>query len=281
MDEREFRALLIKATDDRPPGLDPMPVIRRKPARVLIPALTTLAVAAAVSLIVLVFPGGQPSAQAQVIAAIENTGQESYRIHTTSGAKTFEGAFDPAQHVGVITRNDGAETRFIGDLVYIKPENTDQWTVAPRDQAIMEDAPAAIALVKLAPLDPQEALQELRSATDVHESGPATGTGWTGQRYTLSLADAGNLHPAKIGGESMAASGLVDVDDQGRVRHLEVTFTDNGQTNILDISDFGTPVTVTAPPADQTEPANPNTEKPISKDGLTRKPIGEADKPTK
>ncbi|GAA4203918.1 hypothetical protein GCM10022252_62260 [Streptosporangium oxazolinicum] len=48
-------------------------------------------------------------------------------------------------------------------------------------------------------------------------------------------------------------TGAVNVDDQGRVRRLEVVFDDNGQRNVLDFEDFGTPMTVTAPPADQVE----------------------------
>ncbi|XVQ86675.1 hypothetical protein ACQP2K_04425 [Microbispora siamensis] len=54
-----------------------------------------------------------------------------------------------------------------------------------------------------------------------------------------------------VRGEPAAASGTMDVDDQGRVRRLEVTFADNGHRNVMDIGDYGIPVTVSAPPAGQ------------------------------
>ncbi|WP_440073423.1 hypothetical protein [Streptosporangium sp. OZ121] len=259
MNEKELRALLVRATEDRPAGIDLMPAMpapaapRRGPARVLAP-IASLAAAAAVGMVALLLPVGQSSAQAQVAAAAENTSRESYRIHGTSGAKTFDGAFDPAQRVGVITRaGDGAETRFVGDLMYVRQQREGKWTVSPRVEAELRSAPQAVALVKLAPLDPQAALQRLRSATEVREDGSASGQGWTGQRFTFSLEDAGEPGFKGIAGGPVEITGAVSVDDQGRVRRLEVVFGDTGQRNVLDFGDFGTPVTVTAPPADQVE----------------------------
>ncbi|MGW0810250.1 hypothetical protein [Nonomuraea sp. NPDC002799] len=253
MTEDELRALLVKATEGRPAGIDllPAPPRRRRiplpivsPGRFRMPRpMASLGVVAAVAMAVaaaVVLPSAQSSAQAQVVAAVENTGQESYRIHTVSGPKTFEGAFDPAQRVGVITRiGDGAETRFIGDLMYGKDPGDEKWVVSPRNDAEIAAAPPAVALVKLAPLDPQAALERLRSATDVRESGSATGPGWTGRRFAFTLE---------------AITGDVDVDDQGRVRRLEVTFHD-GRRLVMDIIDFGATVTVEAPPADQVQEA--------------------------
>lgn len=266
MNEREIRALLAMATEDRPAGIDLMPATpaalapapapatpRRRPARVLVP-IASMGVAAAVGVAALFSPVSQPSAQAQVAAAAENTSRESYRIHSTSGTKTFDGAFDPAQRVGVITRaGDGAETRFVGDLMYVRRQREGKWMVSARIDEELKSAPQAVALVKLAPLDPQTALRRLRSATDVREDGSASGQGWTGQRFTFSLEDTGepNLKEAVDGPGEI--TGAVNVDDQGRVRRLEVVFGDTGQRNVLDFEDFGTPVTVTAPPADQVE----------------------------
>ncbi|WP_436762225.1 hypothetical protein [Streptosporangium sp. V21-05] len=262
MNEKEIRALLVKATEDRPAGIDLMPATpatpapatpRRGPARVLVP-IASIGVAAAVGVAALFLPAGQPSAQAQVAAAAETTSRESYRIHSTSGAKTFDGAFDPAQRVGVITRaGDGAETRFVGDLMYVRQQREGKWTVSPRIEEELKSAPQTVALVKLAPLDPQTALRRLRSATDVREDGPASGQDWTGQRFTFSLKDEGEPGLKEAVGEPGEITGAVNVDDQGRVRRLEVTFGDTGQRNVLDFEDFGTPVTVTAPPADQVE----------------------------
>ncbi|MFI6513739.1 hypothetical protein ACIBCT_39565 [Streptosporangium sp. NPDC050855] len=266
MNEKEIRALLVRATEDRPAGIDlmssipPAPVPapatpRRRPARILVP-IASMGVVTTVGVLTLLLPASQPSAQAQVVAAAENTSQESYRIHSTTGAKTFDGAFDPAQRVGVITRAaDGAETRFVGDLMYVRQQREGKWTVSARIDAELKSAPQAVALVKLAPLDPQEALRRLRSATDVRENGSASGQGWTGQRFTFSLKDTGEPGFKEI-------TGAVNVDDQGRVRRLEVAFGDTGQRNVLDFEDFGTPVTVTAPPADQVEQPPADKQKP-------------------
>ncbi|MBT2224333.1 hypothetical protein [Nonomuraea sp. NEAU-A123] len=247
MNEKELRALLVKATEDRPAGIDLMPTLpKRRPARVLVP-IATLAAAALLGMFVLVLPPSQSSAQAQVAAAVENTGQESYRLHCVSGAKTFDGAFDPVQRVGVITRlGDGAETRFVGDLMYNREPGEAKWMVSPRVDEELKSAPAVVGLVKLAPLDPQAALQRLRSATDISESGSASGQGWTGRRFTFSLGDPGRA--------TKDLTGSVDVDEQGRVRRLEFVFGDTGHRNVMDFIDFGTPVKVTAPPADQVEP---------------------------
>ncbi|MFC5834775.1 hypothetical protein [Nonomuraea insulae] len=263
MTEHELRTLLVKATEDQPEGIDllPAPPRRRRlplpitsQGRLRIPrpmaslgAAAAVVVAVAVAVAVVLLPSAQSSAQAQVVAAVENTGQESYRIHSVSGPKTFEGAFDPVRRMGVITRTgDGAETRFIGDLMYGKDPGEAMWTVSPRNDAEMAAAPPAVALVKLAPLDPQAALERLRSATDVRESGSATGPDWTGRRFAFTLE---------------AVTGNVDVDEQGRVRRLEVTFGD-GRSLIMDIIDFGATVTVEAPPADQVQQAPADKPKP-------------------
>ncbi|MFI9845286.1 hypothetical protein ACIHFD_50270 [Nonomuraea sp. NPDC051941] len=249
MNEHELRTLLIKATDDRPAGIDLMPAMpRRRLARALVPA-AALAVAAAVAAVAVVLPATQSSAQAQVIAAVENTSQESYRIHVTSDTKVFDGAIDPVRRMGVITRQDGAETRFVGDLMYVRESGAATWLVSPRADAELAGAPPIIALVKLAPIDPHAALERLRTATDVREAGTASGQGWAGQRFAFSL-EAGSGADVKAG-TAEAATGTVDVDDQGRIRHLEVAFGDSGNRNVMDFSDFGTPVSVTAPPTDQ------------------------------
>lgn len=249
MNEKDLRTLLVRATEDRPAGIDPMPVMTRRPRRILVPSLAGLGAAGLVGVIVTVLPGSQVSAQAQVAAAVDNTGRESYRIHITAGGRTWEGAFDPVRHTGVITEEGNAsETRFIGDRMYVKPRGETKWQVQSGDNTELNSAPEAVLLVKLAPQDPQAALQRLRSATDVREDGSASGPGWSGQRYAFSLEGAQT--PA-VRGEPAAASGTVAVDDQGRVRRLEVTFADNGGHNVMDIGDYGTPVTVDAPPADQ------------------------------
>ncbi|WP_433512959.1 hypothetical protein ACQP2T_56500 [Nonomuraea sp. CA-143628] len=282
MNEKDLRALLVKATEDRPAGIDLMPTApkmagmpKRRPFRVLVP-IAGVGIATAVSAIVLGLPTNQPSAQAQVAAAVENTSQESYRIHSTSGLKTFDGAFDPVQRVGVITRaGDEAETRFVGDLMYVREHRGAKWMVSPRVEPELRRAPAVVALVKLAPLDPQEALQRLRSATDVRENGSVSGQGWTGQRFTYSLKDTGGFDPKGDAVKPQEVTGAVNVDDQGRVRRLEVVFSDTGQRNVTDFGDFGTPVTVTAPPADRVEQLPTDQSDKGVKDGKGVKPSEE------
>ncbi|MEO3868730.1 hypothetical protein ABGB18_07865 [Nonomuraea sp. B12E4] len=265
MNEHEFRTLLIKATEDRPAGIDLMsatpaasgrrpirfPIAGRGwPAWALVP-IATLGVAAAVGALVVVLPANQSSAEAHVDAAVANTSRQSYRIHSTSGAKTFDGAFDPGRGVGVITEaTTKSETRFIGDLMYRREQPGSHWVVARRDQAVLEDAPTVIKLVKLAPMEPEAALERLRSATDVREERSISGQGWDGQRFTFALEDGGRSN-AKGGGqeELVGATGSVDVDDEGRVRRLDVTFSDDGHRNVMDFTDFGAEVTVEAPPA--------------------------------
>ncbi|MGI5161810.1 hypothetical protein [Microbispora sp. CA-102843] len=172
--------------------------------------------------------------------------------------------------MGVMTEEgDASETRFVGDQTYVKPRGETKWRVRSGGNTGLDSAPAAVLLVKLAPQDPQAALQRLRSATDVREDGPASGPGWNGQRFAFSLE--GRQSPAARG-EPAAASGTVDVDDQGRVRRLEVTFADNGHRNVMDIGDYGIPVTVSAPPADDVA-SKPLGDPPAVKPGDPGQPV--------
>ncbi|MEV4513592.1 hypothetical protein AB0K00_32070 [Dactylosporangium sp. NPDC049525] len=255
MNETAVRALLIRGTEDRPPGIDLIAAVPAVPARwerrhsrVLMPLGVAAAVVLAVSMTVLALPVGQPSAQAQVVAAVENTSRQSYRIHGTSGTRAFEGAFDPVQRVGVITTvGEGAETRFVGDLMYVRRGGT-TWEVSPRME--VADAPMAVTVVKLVVLDPAQTLQRLRSATDIREDGAASGDGWTGTRFTFSLTDKGEPKPA---GGSRTITGAVDVDNQDRIRRVQLDFNDSSARNVVTFGDFGVPVTVTAPPASEVE----------------------------
>ncbi|MBO3749610.1 hypothetical protein J5X84_26325 [Streptosporangiaceae bacterium NEAU-GS5] len=241
MNPEELRTLLVTATEDRPAGIKATfapPARRRIP--VLVPALAALTVAAAVLVGIVGLPGTTPSAQAQVVSAVDNTGHDSYRLRAVTGEKHWEGAFDPVQDIGIITNTgSGSETRVVDGKMYSRQDATATWEVRPLADAVPPEASALTRLVKLSALDPQAALAALRTVTDVHESGSASGDGWTGKRFEFSLADANS-----------SADGTVDVDDQGRVRQLDMVF-DDGQHNVLTFSDFGTAVEVTAPPADQ------------------------------
>lgn len=82
-------------------------------------------------------------------------------------------------------------------------------------------------------------------------AGPASGPGWTGTRYAFSGSP----------GAGIELSGTVNVDQQGQARALVLTIRLASAINVfvmtqdLTFSDFGAPVTVTPPPADQTFPA--------------------------
>lgn len=256
MSTTEIRALLLKATQDRPAGITLAPAPAPRRARVLVPALASLGVAAAIGLGVVGLPGAEASAQALVAQAADNTSKESFKIHSVSSPKTFQGAFDPVKRVGWFTSSAGTQTRFIGDLMYIR-EGSGKWRVYPRESVKANDIPDAVRLIKLAPLDPQQALQQLRQATDVRKAGPASGNNWTGTRYTFEL-----------GGKS-DADGSVEVDSDGRVRTLAMTFAD-GHVTTEHFTDFGTPVTVTAPPANQIEQgSDPSADKSKPPEGKT------------
>jgi len=83
--------------------------------------------------------------------------------------------------------------------------------------------------------------------TAVRDSGPATGPGWTGVRYTFAARDG-----------QATISGAVDVDRQGRARRMKIT-THHGVRPVtttgrdIGFGDFGAPVRVSAPPASQVE----------------------------
>lgn len=109
----------------------------------------------------------------------------------------------------------------------------------------------------LKPDSPEGLLALLRMATTVRADGTASGAGWTGTRYSFSVA-AGKqgLLPGDPNEMVTAVTGTIDVDQQGRLRHLHVIQHVMDQripaiTNDLTFSDFGEHVPVTAPPASQ------------------------------
>lgn len=98
-------------------------------------------------------------------------------------------------------------------------------------------------------VDPGALIALLRSAGTVTKEGPASGPGWTGTRYGFTVATSGRVS---------SATGTVYVDRQGQVRRLMTTTTlqtgggyHDTSTEDVSFSDFGAPVSVTAPPASQ------------------------------
>ena len=109
----------------------------------------------------------------------------------------------------------------------------------------------------MAETSPQTLFALLKSASTVDRQGGASGPGWTGTSYAftvrLTFGPAGNGQPA------VTAAGTVGVDQQGRVRSLDVAYTAPAQASAppervsveMTFSDFGTSVSVSPPPASE------------------------------
>jgi hypothetical protein len=283
--EEAARRLLAVAAEDVPPGIDLLHGVRaRSRARavrirslVAVGAAGIVAAAAATTLSAV----QAPSAFAQVSRAAALTAATSYQVSETEKIvqtgglysqpwATASGEFDPALGVGEGTDNLGVQLRFVGGYAYefvtdaLRAASNRKiggpipaWAswerlpsplqpganVTTAELAALARRPAFLGLV-----DPQDMLALLESATQVSEAGPASGSGWTGSAYTFSVTFSGPSAPA------VSISGTVDVDEQGRVRQLDV-LDSLGQTerNVeITFGDFGLPVSVSAPPASET-----------------------------
>jgi hypothetical protein len=282
--EDAVRRLFASAADDVPPGIDLLGGVRTRSRKRVLRVRAVLAaglagivaVAAAITLSAV----RAPSALAQVTQAASRTAGQSYRVSSVvtagtapgSGARQvmISGEFDPARDVGEETISSGVQIRFVGSYLYLPltaalrsaldavqpvplPAGK-SWLRAPAPR-LSGDAAAALPLLGTAipgigQVSPQDLLALLESATQVRQVGPASGPGWTGTAYTFAATTTlgGPLHI------SVATSGTVDVDQQGRVRQLDAT--EKVSQMILRVrtafGDFGIPVSVTAPPASQT-----------------------------
>ncbi len=289
--EEQARRLLAIAAGDIPPGIDLLSGVSRRRAahRVRLRAALAagaagvLAVAAAVTVAVTVGAPLARSALAAVDAAARLTAAQSYQMTMTSSYRTvpprtawtgrpwtISGDFSPARRIG---EEDGGQVRFVGGYVYTYLGGTPtaarhhgkSWvkTTEPSFNtqagiAAWLSSPAALLLTA-----PQDLLGLLKSATQVRETGTASGPGWTGTGYAFSAAIA--LGPSKK--LTISITGTVGVDAQGRVRRLDTTITEHVppravqdlgtgvritaiiRTVQVTIGDFGIPVPVTAPPA--------------------------------
>jgi hypothetical protein len=285
--EQEVRALLAAATADMPPGIDLLRGAQaRRSTRGIRPRITLSAAAAAVAaaavLITLTLVQPPPSALAQVTSAVTRTAGQSYHFSATttqvtlSGSGTaitsrteFSGAFDPARRVGEETTRSGAQKRFIGSYVYLNAGPARRQPALPggkswlRTPSFPRWAPVTASrqlrltagLLSVAETNPQNLLALLESVSQVNRLGSVSGPGWTGTRYAFSVAFV--LGVAGNGAPTAHATGTIDVDQQGRVRHLDAAYTEPATASAppkqgtveLTFSDFGAPVSVSAPPA--------------------------------
>jgi hypothetical protein len=255
---------------------------RRRRARALVPAgaVAALAGAAALAVTLTATVASAPSAFAAVTAAAAKTSTESFRVSmnitTTTEAVTgssvthyrVAGQADPSHAVGeeTVASKDllggPIQVRFIGQDVYVNVQapaarSTGKGGVSPRpwSEAALYHQPTGKQLIVSPGFDSQEAVDPgalialLRSAGTVTNEGPASGPGWTGTKYRFTVATSGRVSPV---------TGTVYVDSTGQVRRLLTTMTlqlDGGyhdtSTEDVSFSDFGAPVSVTAPPASQ------------------------------
>ena len=73
----------------------------------------------------------------------------------------------------------------------------------------------------MAETSPQNLFTLLKSVSTVDKKGSVSGPGWTGTRYAFSVRIA--FGPAGSGLATGTATGTIDVDQQGRARHLDAT----------------------------------------------------------
>lgn len=251
---------------------------RERRRRVLAPAgAVALAAAIASGVTAGAVPGAgtAPAPDAALTAAMVKTSEQSFTFtetaritvspgsrHTTSAA----GEFDPVTRTGW-TSVDGTgqvlRVLWAGGHEYVRmrPHNPlahgKLWIEHPQPTAPLTANPA-----RLLPLitwgfyanadsvgGPADLLALLKSATSVRGEGPASGPGWTGTKYGFTVNDAG---PA-----FNSISGTVSVDSSGRVRQLVTVLQGQaGATTMVNqvtiaFGGFGTPVSVTPPPASQ------------------------------
>jgi hypothetical protein len=297
--EDEVRQLFAAATEDMPPGLDVLAGFqdrsraRRRPRPRILLAAGAMASTAAAAIALTLTAGPAPSAMAQLTRAAATTSKQSYQITShvatvgQSGSPvpviTIYGAFDPVRNVGLETSSDGLNARYANGYIYLPlPEAYRQLylhlhhTPLPPGKAWVRFAqplrpargPLGVEFAlqgstaqSLQELNPQSLLTMLQSATRVHQTGPASGPGWTGTQYSFSAS--ATLSQGSRNAITLSTRGTVDVDQPGRVRSLTATETihiahpprGTAATTVRSIDvtfkGFGLPVSVTLPPASQ------------------------------
>jgi hypothetical protein len=271
--ETEARRLLAVATTDMPPGIDLLEGFaaarqRDRARRTRTGAVLSAGIAVAAALVTaltLTTAGSAPSARAAVSSALTRTLTQSYHLteqysiyHISNGRVTHGPRYtctsvaDPVRHLEATSCPGGVEasvTRTVGRYRYgyiAVPMHGKHWVripVACPGQA----APAN----GFTTATPQQMLAEIKKAAKVTVAGPVSGPGWTGTQYAFSKTTPAAKNKQKL-------RGTVNVDKQGRARALVLTIAltgarqVSGETQFLTFSDFGTPVTVIPPPADQT-----------------------------
>lgn len=266
--EAEARRLLAAATEDMPPGIDLLDGFvaarRRDRARrtrrgAVLSAGIAVAAASVAALTLTI--GSVPPALATVTGALSRTLTGSYhlteqqssyyirsggvtdRVHSTCTSEA-----DPMRHLEASSCSNGPIDREVGGYTYVYsrfPAGGRHWDRIPT--ASIGHLPVTNGFTAATP---QQMLAQIKKVDKVTVVGPASGPGWAGTRYAFS----GSPGPRA----RLRLSGTVTVDQQGRARALVLTIRSTSainvfvMTQVLTFSDFGAPVTVTPPPADQT-----------------------------
>ena len=262
--ETEARRLLAAATEDMPPGtdlLDGFAAARRRDRsrRTLRGAVLSagIAVAAAAVTAVTLTMGSPPPALATVTSALTRTLTQSYHLSEQDSYLHREACTtdaDPARHLlatscagqnGPFVREVGGYIYYSSPTIFPQPKHSNGKLWLRIASASVLQLPGTDSFSAATPQQMSALIKELSKVT---AAGPASGPGWTGIRYAFSAT-------LKSGTK---LSGTVTVDRQGRARVLLLTTQFPGDprtlvmTNALTFSDFGAPVPVSPPPADQT-----------------------------
>jgi hypothetical protein len=254
---------------------------RRRRIRALVPAGAAAAAAGTAAAVLLsVTVTGAPPALAAVTSALSKAAAGSFRMKlvvtehdTVPGRLAFQrplhitGELDLKRSLGVETLSNGWRTRIVGGKAYtrLSPAQASKMGIGKRwVEAQDPKPPYGSKWAQLAwdfnsdrPFNPQALLALLRSGTRVLDEGSVSGPGWTGTRYTFTIA-----HPEGTGGLVDSITCTVDVDRHGQIRRLAQTtaFAASGKpgtpgkdiyTTDFTFSHFGLHVSVTPPPASQ------------------------------
>ena len=274
MNDTETRArhLLTAATEDMPSGIDLLggfAAVRRRhrSRRTRRSAVLATGIAMAVASVaaVMLTAGSAPPAYAMLTSALSRTLTQSYHVSEQNSyysvvngqirnlhRYTCTTKTDPVRHMEATTcpSNYDSTYREVGGYIYFySPVTTathgKHWW---RQLVTSLPPPPCCAVNGFISAGPRQMLAEIKEAATVTVAGSASGPGWTGTLYAFSA-------PLKAG---TALSGTVTVDRQGRTRALVLTQRMPGgakvvvMTQSLTFSDFGAPVSVAPPPADQT-----------------------------
>jgi hypothetical protein len=284
--DEDVRTMMAAGSSDLPAGIDLLRGVRERqaPARqaqslhrtralVSAGAVTVVGAAAALGLTLTATVASAPSAFAAVTAAAAKTAAESFTfsIDMTAVASSGNvsvspgqliGAFDPANGAGELSTpaTPGRQVLFAGGHWY-SPVPPDATFAHGKPWVELLSWPALPSAVTVPggfedgkPIEPAELLALLKSVATVQAAGPASGPGWSGTKYTFTIA------PTTQGGPT-TTTGTVYVDSQGRVRRLDrVTVqrvsVDGSQRSITMTDDvrfggFDRPVKVATPSASQ------------------------------